>query len=493
MSVYDGSMNRFCLYALMVVASVTVVSRGHSMPVGAPQYLRSPLIYHSRLGDHVIHTLARAGLVSVGEVQLATEDELLNIPLLGKRTLKPLFQYLKEHQRPLGQSPFSELPLLSRVRLYRAGVLTLPDYFARASMLKEMKVVAEDLGVFEGVWRYRMRAQQAAGSPSKDASAKSHAVNWETVMIADVSFSPRLERWLRSKRVNTVGDILDLTEGDLLHSRNVGPKSLEELNEFLWINGLALKGSVARVDSALLNRIEEFWAWATYDVDWPTLPIEAANFSARLHRSLIDRGFKTLGDVLGQSEDEIYGVRGMNPRTLNELQGFLKKHDLALRSDVPAPVAAVDLSTPEAKRARAEKLAYRFTREDLSVRAFNPLHNHGIETLGALIEYSGPELERIPSFGRVSLNEVNRFLEERGLALRKQTTRVNLAPPSQQAESVLRRFSVALSDIESLTAEHGHDVLFSNPKTTAAWANLKARIDALRSCDETLRQTETEE
>jgi len=55
---------------------------------------------------------------------------------------------------------------------------------------------------------------------------------------------------------------------------------------------------------------------------------------------------------------------------------------------------------------------------ELSVRSSNALKNEGIRTLGELIEKSGPELFRMPNFGRVSLAEIRQILAQYGLKLK---------------------------------------------------------------------------
>ncbi|MGE0192294.1 MAG: DNA-directed RNA polymerase subunit alpha [Planctomycetota bacterium] len=54
---------------------------------------------------------------------------------------------------------------------------------------------------------------------------------------------------------------------------------------------------------------------------------------------------------------------------------------------------------------------------DLSVRASNCLESEGIQTIGEVVSRSHDELMNLPNFGRTSLREITRKLEEMGLRL----------------------------------------------------------------------------
>jgi len=63
------------------------------------------------------------------------------------------------------------------------------------------------------------------------------------------------------------------------------------------------------------------------------------------------------------------------------------------------------------------KLTMPITELDLSVRASNCLESARIETVGQLVSKSEPELLKLRSFGKTSLREVKRKLQEQDLAL----------------------------------------------------------------------------
>ncbi len=60
---------------------------------------------------------------------------------------------------------------------------------------------------------------------------------------------------------------------------------------------------------------------------------------------------------------------------------------------------------------------------DLSVRAGNCLESANIRTVGDLVQKDDPELVAVRSFGKTSLREVKRKLDELGLSLGMQLPR----------------------------------------------------------------------
>lgn len=86
---------------------------------------------------------------------------------------------------------------------------------------------------------------------------------------------------------------------------------------------------------------------------------------------------------------------------------------------VGRPVAEGGVAIDDA--AQREALYQQFmlpvTELDLSVRAMNCLESEGIKTIGELVRQKEDDLVRLRNFGRVTLREIEKKLEERGLRL----------------------------------------------------------------------------
>ena len=76
-----------------------------------------------------------------------------------------------------------------------------------------------------------------------------------------------------------------------------------------------------------------------------------------------------------------------------------------------APIGGAD--TEEARR----KMELPIAHMDLSVRASNCLEAEGIQTIGELVNLSQDQIMAFKNFGRTSLKEITRKLDEMNLTL----------------------------------------------------------------------------
>ena len=82
-----------------------------------------------------------------------------------------------------------------------------------------------------------------------------------------------------------------------------------------------------------------------------------------------------------------------------------------------APAAAAASSGGDDYADLRRKIELPIAALDLSVRASNCLEAEGIQTIGEVVARSHDELMNLPNFGRTSLREITRKLEEMGLRL----------------------------------------------------------------------------
>ncbi len=90
--------------------------------------------------------------------------------------------------------------------------------------------------------------------------------------------------------------------------------------------------------------------------------------------------------------------------------GYELQHENGLASEEPAPVIA---DTEDVEK----KLSLPISALDLSVRAYNCLEAENINTLGDLVRRSEEEMLQVRNFGKTSLVEIKKKLEDLGLAL----------------------------------------------------------------------------
>ena len=79
-----------------------------------------------------------------------------------------------------------------------------------------------------------------AGNLTRDTEACMRFNEVLATRIDEISFSTRVQNALRSMSIDRVGDLIQLTEPYLLHSPNIGRKSLTEIRDALAEFGLTL-------------------------------------------------------------------------------------------------------------------------------------------------------------------------------------------------------------------------------------------------------------
>ncbi|MBQ4269760.1 MAG: hypothetical protein IJB97_08960 [Clostridia bacterium] len=71
----------------------------------------------------------------------------------------------------------------------------------------------------------------------------------------------------------------------------------------------------------------------TIGCDATAITIEDAGFTVRTYNCLKRAKFRTLGDVAGKTSRELYKVRNLGLKNLEEIVTKLKEYDLSLKVD----------------------------------------------------------------------------------------------------------------------------------------------------------------
>ncbi len=85
-------------------------------------------------------------------------------------------------------------------------------------------------------------------------------------------------------------------------------------------------------------------------------------------------------------------------------------------ASIPEPVAPPPAAAGEEDEL-VQKLELPIGKMDLSVRASNCLESEGIQTIGDLVGHTEDELLKFKNFGRTSMKEVKKKLDDLGLSL----------------------------------------------------------------------------
>lgn len=164
------------------------------------------------------------------------------------------------------------------------------------------------------------------------------------VPISDFELSVRSRNALKKMNVRTLGDLLRVTEQELLTFKNFGETSLNEIKSLLAARGLRLGQQATESASAGFAGVTSTGAPVA-----PAAPRRPSNVSGDvpdevLSKSLADlelsvRSRKALqrlniasvGDLAARTEDELLGCKNFGTTSLNELKQILATFGMSFR------------------------------------------------------------------------------------------------------------------------------------------------------------------
>ncbi|HUO10192.1 MAG TPA: DNA-directed RNA polymerase subunit alpha C-terminal domain-containing protein [Phycisphaerae bacterium] len=148
--------------------------------------------------------------------------------------------------------------------------------------------------------------------------------------VTDFELSVRARNCLKKMNIRTLGDLLKITEAELLGYKNFGETSLEEIKTMLTNKGLRLgqaleeqqsqarkdllKSVAANVPEAILNK-----------------NVTELELSVRSRKALQRLGVSSVGELATRTEAELLGVKNFGQTSLLEIKQRLTEMGLGLR------------------------------------------------------------------------------------------------------------------------------------------------------------------
>ena len=151
--------------------------------------------------------------------------------------------------------------------------------------------------------------------------------------VSDFELSVRSRNCLRKMKIWTIGDLLNISEVELLSYKNFGETSLREIKAILELKGLRLGMSVEEQPAALAQNIDiadvQF-----EDIDNGLLnkPVDDLQLTVRSRKCLQKLNMRVLGDLTQKTEAELLGCKNFGVTSLNETKKALNDIGLGLRS-----------------------------------------------------------------------------------------------------------------------------------------------------------------
>ncbi len=148
------------------------------------------------------------------------------------------------------------------------------------------------------------------------------------IPVTDFELSVRSRNCLKQMNINSLGDLLRITEAQLMGYKNFGETSLSEIKAMLTQKGLRL-GQMIEEQAA-----EEGAAAAaptmgeTGVYGWQVSELE---LSVRSRKCLQRLGISKLGELAARSEPELLSIKNFGQTSLNEIKRRLAELGLSLR------------------------------------------------------------------------------------------------------------------------------------------------------------------
>ena len=149
--------------------------------------------------------------------------------------------------------------------------------------------------------------------------------------ISDFELSVRSRNCLKKMKIDTLGDLLNITEAELLSYKNFGETSLREIKTILDPKGLTLGMAMEETQSASAETIDEIVA-ETEEEGLRHKPVDDLKLSVRARKCLQKLNIRSIGELVSKTDAELLGCKNFGVTSLNEINKALGDLGLSLRS-----------------------------------------------------------------------------------------------------------------------------------------------------------------
>lgn len=148
--------------------------------------------------------------------------------------------------------------------------------------------------------------------------------------VTDFELSVRSRNCLQAMNINSLGDLTEVSEQELLAGKNFGETSLMEIRELLAAHGLRIGQNLHKIHSR------------EHVVDQSLSPEEQAmmnklvvdlNLSVRSRKCMSRLNIQTIGQLVQRTPDELLASRNFGVTSLNEIRQKLGEVGIRLRND----------------------------------------------------------------------------------------------------------------------------------------------------------------
>jgi len=148
--------------------------------------------------------------------------------------------------------------------------------------------------------------------------------------VTDFELSVRARTCLKKMNIRTLGDLLRITEAELMSYKNFGESSLDEIKKMLAAKGLRLGQGLEDAHRAARRQIMERLKGSGKEA-LLNKSVGDLQLSVRARKALQLLNIQTLGDLVSHTEAELMGVKNFGATSLVEVKEKLVELGLTLR------------------------------------------------------------------------------------------------------------------------------------------------------------------
>jgi DNA-directed RNA polymerase subunit alpha len=230
---------------------------------------------------------------------------------------------------------------------YKQIASTTPVY---VSALLNVAVLYEDMGEFDKaarcidkVLKYHPNHQRAILFKKDIESSKTMFYDEEKekkkdrrtqileTPISDFELSVRSRNCLKKMNIETVGDLLNITEVELLSYKNFGETSLREIKAILESKGLRLGIALEEKQFAAPEPFDRSGIKEEYE-GLLSKSVDDLQLSVRARKCLQKLNIRTIGELIRRTDAELLGIKNFGVTSLNEIKKAISNLGLSLRS-----------------------------------------------------------------------------------------------------------------------------------------------------------------
>jgi len=148
--------------------------------------------------------------------------------------------------------------------------------------------------------------------------------------VTDFELSVRARNCLKKMNIRFLGDLLRITESELLGYKNFGETSLTEIKEMLKSKNLRLGQGLENQQDLVRRAVYERLKGTPQEhlIDKSVAELE---LSVRARKAIQMLGIQTIGDLCARTEAELLGIKNFGTTSLTEVHEKLGALGLSLR------------------------------------------------------------------------------------------------------------------------------------------------------------------